>query len=561
MNRLLDHPLILVTVTVGLVAVGHAVWIYRHRELGAFDPDEAGYLATAMRYQRSIDPAHPFEFIRSVGGTSNGVTVPLLSMLVLIVGPRSPQAAMLVQPLLMCVSAVAITGIALRVAPRGVAVGAGIAYCVFPTTILATQSYWYGLGAAAFTVLALWALVASDEGHNRWIWVFGACVAATLLTRTMTLGFIPGFVAAAFFVTYRSRRGLLRAGGALGLAALLAAPIYLVNRNAIFGYLFSYGYGGRAAKFGHGGPAERLRFRLGRIFDGMGVEPAHTVMVLGLIGLAYWVYRRRSHTASSGEDPPPREPRYPYQVAAALAAFVVLGVLALVSTTNNGVWFELPVIAVFTALLAAPIGVAPRLLKVASLAVILGCGAVTLPVAWWLAPAGHRGTAPIAVNYLTAAHYEAGFEQYDPRFGTDRRDELPEAAADWRSINDQVRHRLHELGTDPTDRPSIWMSGNFQLFNTNSVALSGEVAGEPVTMFVPDTVTEPEERADYLSPTFDGKRRVLVFALHRQHLFTPDEKVREFYRQARTAGWEPTSRFLLPGGGRVEVLELGRPKD
>ena len=99
------------------------------------------------------------------------------------------------------------------------------------------------------------------------------------------------------------------------------------------------------------------------------------------------------------------------------------------------------------------------------------------------------------------------------------------------------------------------------MFNMTSVSLAGAVAGAPVTMFVTDKVTEPEERADYVSPTFDGTRRVLVFALHRQHLFTPDEKVREFYRQARTAGWEPTSRFLLPGGGRVEVLELGRPKD
>jgi hypothetical protein len=436
---------------------------------------------------------------------------------------------------------------AVRIASRGAAIGAGIAFCVFPTTILATQSYWYGLGAAACTAAALWALLASGSGKNRWIWAFGAAFGAALLTRTMVLGFVPGFVAAAGIVTYPSRAGLRRAALALLFGAGLAAPVYLVNSDAIFGYLFSYGYGGRAGKFGHGGVLERLGFRLNRIFDGISAEPGRMLFVVAALGSLWWMYRNRARLLPLSDRK---------RAALALAAFVVLGVAALVSTTNNGVWFELPVVAVLTPLIAMGISWTPKIVRFGALAMVIGTAALELPVAWWWTDPSYRGVAPFAVSYLRSAHYEDGFAIYDPRFLPSRREDLAGAAEDWREVNDQVRSALTELTPEGEKPPSMWLSGNFQLFNTNTLALSGEVAADPVNLFVPDTAVPEDQRAEYLTPTSDGRERVFVFALHDHPLFTPDEQVADFYRQARETGWAPVRTFDLPQGGRVEFLRL-----
>ena len=536
------RPLLTVAVGASIIAIGHAVWIFQHRHVGALDPDEAGYIATAMRFQRSIDVSHPLEFFRQVGGTANGVTVPLLSIVPLILGARSPQTAMLAQPILLVVTAVAIAGATKAVARPSTAIGAGLAYCAFPTVIWATQSYWYGLGAAAFTALALWALMTSDGCMNRRIWWFGLAVGATLLTRTMMLGFLPAFGLAALVCAGWNRRAITRATAAMCLAIAFAAPIYLVNRDAIFDYLFSYGYGERAGLFGSGGPWERFTFRLGRVADGMGIEPVQTACALVVLGGVIALVRNRHRAFNGRRD------------LAAIATFGAVALAALVSTTNNGVWFELPVIVAATAVIAVGIDRLHWSARTAAAATFAGMAVMQLPVSWWWLPTTTKGVAPIAVNYLKATHYEGGFVQYDPRFATTSRNLHPVAAKDWARASDDVRALLTRL-RDPDDPPlSLWLSGNFQLFNTNTLALSGEIAGEPTSLFVPDTVVSEKDRERLLTPTFGVRERVLVFALHNQHLFTPDAEVKSFYRQARAAGWKPIDTVLLPLHGRVEIL-------
>ena len=45
-----------------------------------------------------------------------------------------------------------------------------------------------------------------------------------------------------------------------------------------------------------------------------------------------------------------------------------------------------------------------------------------------------------------------------------------------------------------------------------------------------------------------------MLELHDKILFTPDEKVRDFARQARAAGWKVVGTVPLPTGGVVEIL-------
>ena len=109
------HPLLVVLILAGIVAVIQGVWIWNHRLQGALDPDESGYIATAFRYQRTLGN-DPLALPREIGGTGNGPLIPLLSVPLLWIGPQDPRTALLIQPILGLVTAVASAGIARKLA-------------------------------------------------------------------------------------------------------------------------------------------------------------------------------------------------------------------------------------------------------------------------------------------------------------------------------------------------------------------------------------------------------------------------------------------------------------
>src|SRR5689334_21357962 len=77
-RRLADRPVAL-TLALGLgVAIVEAWWIFKTRSPGSFDIDEAGYLASALRFARNAVYG-PHALISVVGSTENGPLTPLLS--------------------------------------------------------------------------------------------------------------------------------------------------------------------------------------------------------------------------------------------------------------------------------------------------------------------------------------------------------------------------------------------------------------------------------------------------------------------------------------------------
>jgi hypothetical protein len=454
---------------------------------------------------------------------------------------------MLLQPLLMVFSAIAVAGIARRLGGPVASLGAGVTWIAMPTVILATQSNWYGLGAAAALAGAMWALVTSDRCSNRRVWLYGLGVGCMLLSRTMTLGFLPAAVVGGLVVAGFDRRRLLRLAGALGVTAVVAGPWWITEWSTVTGYLVSYGYGPRAGLFGHGSTWDRLAFRLGRMGDAIGLSAWLTMCLVsvGVLIVHLWGRYRHGRPLPLGRE------------ALALAATAVACIAALVSTTNNGVWFELPLIAVVIPLAWGWIATAPWPAAAITGIPVVGMGIVQLAAAWWLIAPGSASVGWLAQNYITGAQYEGGFSQYDTRFATDRRDDLAAATADWKTLNQRVARSLRSIdgGRDAT---VFTMSGNMELLNSNTLLLAAEVDGWGARIQIPDTTQPDHERAASLAPRADdGRRRVLVLARHDHILFTPDRDVSSFARQARAAGWVLTERFHMPGGGRVDVLRRG----
>ncbi len=555
-----------------VIAFGQGAWIWTHRMVGAFDPDEAGYLATSLRFARTFSVVHPYDFVYSVGATGTGPLVPLLSAPLVMIGPRDPRMAMMIQPVLAVVSALAVSAIARRFTSDAVAVVAGVAYATLPAVLLATQSYWFGLGTATALLVATWALLASDRGRGRGIWWFGVALGAMLLVRTMALGFAPGLVLGAALLVEPTRRGFLRLGGAIAIAAAIAGPWWIVGWDAIFGYLVSYGYGPRAGLFGSGGPLDRLAFRFDRIISSIGIDLYAWAAVAATIGVSLAIVRRVRRVRRAGGGGRLRSwwGSDAFREATVIVVIASGGLAALVSTSNNGVWFELPIVALVVVLGAIGVSHAPRPVRWALVVPVVGTAAVHLAVAWWLVGPDTKGVDVVASNTLTGTHYEAGFAQYDERFATARRPAGTRAAAQWRRANSAIERELRAIYDDRDGAVEFTMSGNMQLMNSNSVTLAAELRGWSPPIFIPDTALGRAERARSLSrwatdaagnrkTVGDGRpvERVLLVGLHDHILFTPDAAVAEFAQEARRSGWRPVARIALPGGGAVEVLVRG----
>ena len=93
-GAVLAHPLRAVAGGSSVLALGQAIWLWTHRRLGAIDPDEAGYVATALRFHRLIG-SEPLALPRAVGGTGYAPLVPLLSVPVQWLGPHDARTVAL----------------------------------------------------------------------------------------------------------------------------------------------------------------------------------------------------------------------------------------------------------------------------------------------------------------------------------------------------------------------------------------------------------------------------------------------------------------------------------
>lgn len=543
-----DRPLLVVALVASLVAIGHGIWIWTHRRVGALDPDEAGYIATAFRYHRTFDLFDPMEFVRAVGGTGFAPLVPLVSVPLLWIGPDDPRTVMLSQPLLMVLGALIVAGITRRLASPGAAIGAGLAFVAIPTVVTATQSYWFGLGATVAFGGALWALLASDRCATRTTWWFGVGIAAMVLSRTMALGFVPAAAAAALVITRWDRRSLTRLAQAAAIAVVIAGPWWYVEWSTIFGYLSDYGYGDRAGLYGSGGTAERLRFRLDRLSEAFGPNIVVTAAAVALVAAVWAVARRRGRPVMTES----------LRAGLALAAAALAGLAALVSTSNSGVWFELPLVMTLIPLAALVASAAPWRLGTVLAVPVVGMLCFQTAVSWWWISPLEGGVPWLAENHLDSSQQEDGFAEYDLRFAQSNRGQERVAAEEWRSLTEQVSRIATDIET--SDGPvSFWLSGNMQLFNTNTMYLRAEMTGRDTLYRIPDTTQPARRRAADLTPTVEGRdddfvERVLIVALHDRILFPPDFGVADFATQATEMGWRVTDRVPMPGGGVVQVM-------
>ena len=192
---------------------------------------------------------------------------------------------------------------------------------------------------------ALWALLRSDRLERRgWAVASGLLLGLTLLSRTMTIAYLPGFVAAAalpvLFYAERRRDRLVNLALLLGAGGAIAAVWYLPNRDTVGSYLFHFGYGADSASYGSRHSIASVAYWTTEARELVGdlYLPLAAVLALCLIAAA------ASAIAAGRPHRPRREEllRWLGSNAAIPAIVVAEGYLALSSSRNQGTAFALP---------------------------------------------------------------------------------------------------------------------------------------------------------------------------------------------------------------------------
>jgi 4-amino-4-deoxy-L-arabinose transferase-like glycosyltransferase len=375
-----EHVVLAAIVVVALVL--HVVWLVRFRRGYVTEWDESGYLQFSLSNFDALHDDGPWTFAKTVAGRDTfGPLLPAVTSLAYPIVGRGVFGSLLVLPLFYTVLVAASYGLARRFVSASWAVVAALAVAAIPAVIDYTRLFHFALPATACMTAALWALVRSDGFRKaRWAIAFGLLVGLTLLARTMTVAFIPGFALAAgaqFLISAPDARVRVRnLAIAAATAAVVAGPWYIVNARSVYDVLVGSGYGEGAAPYGRHYPiaswgywTKELRLDLSYMW-----LPLSAALFLSFaIALVY----RAARGTRAMRPSRPRTLRAAGVLA--LAVVVVEGYLVLTSSRNEGTAFPLPwlpALVVLAVIAAAAIPAPAVRSALAGVLVIVSVGAL-----------------------------------------------------------------------------------------------------------------------------------------------------------------------------------------
>jgi hypothetical protein len=391
---------LIVAAIVCVTVVLDVVWLVRFRRGYVTEWDESGYLQFALSNFDGLRDHGLWTFAKTVAGRGTfGPLLPFVTSLAYPIVGRGIFGSLLVLPLFFAGLVGATFGLARRLVSDSWAVVAALAVAAIPAVTDYTRLFHFALPATACMTAALWALVRSDGlRRTRWAAAFGLFVALTLLARTMTVAYLPGFALAAgtqFLVgapEFRVRtRNLVIAVGTIGL---VAGPWYIRNARSVYDVLLGSGYGEGATPFGRHYPiaswgywTKELRLDLSYL----GLPAAGALLLCFAVALAYLVARR----------PRLMRPGRPSSARGAgvlaLVLVVLEGYLVLTSSRNEGTGFPLPwlpALVVLGVIAAASIPARTVRVALASILVVVSLGAV-LSKSGWVEPLAKVRTASV----------------------------------------------------------------------------------------------------------------------------------------------------------------------
>lgn len=248
-------PLLVLGLSV-ILALATLFWADARRLGYPLDIDEAGYMSIAENDRIGFQSKGVHGWVDSVLDQAPfAPLVPAMTSPLLVIDQSTIQG-FVVLAFFLVLLAIAVYGIGERLSGPRLGALAAIVVASMPGVADFSRIYVFALPAAALLACAVLAVLRAERlQRSAWAIAAGVALGAMLLTRTMTIAFVPGIIVAAVVpLACRPASGLRR--GLINLCLLclaafaVAAPWYLPNLDAIVEYLTEFGYGERSAEYG-----------------------------------------------------------------------------------------------------------------------------------------------------------------------------------------------------------------------------------------------------------------------------------------------------------------------
>ncbi len=403
-----------------------------------------------------------------------------------------------------------------------------------------------------------------------WASLFGIFLGLLPLTRTMTIGFLPGLIigAAAQVAVKKSdiNRRIWIFSLSMIIAAATAATWLLFNGSIVFGYLFNFGYGNRATEFGTKQSITNIDawITMVQIFLNHIYLPHALVLLSGLVAAVAIVFKSLScNGLPRSAELLFRSPIFP------LVIVLVSGISALTSSQNKGTVFIAPLIPlgfviavclVQKSLLnrlprAIAIVAGSAVCVIATVPLLSVSGALAYPwdvklpiLGWWTKVTDGRSTVQLYEQAMLDAAKDG---QASVAFSPSE----PLSPSHKKAYASLIESMSRELQKDPWGKTGVAFGFRHYLLNVNSIRLSGMFRGDDI---LPLWQVEPVVTGDTVDGYFnwlnqgEASNACLLLTLSGNGgQFSPIVTKPFLLQAAQKAGFRYEREWLTPSGQKL----------
>jgi hypothetical protein len=542
-----------------LLAAFDAWWVVKYRHGCPLDVDEAGYTTFGLTDYIGLKNAGLHGWWEAVQNQSRfAPLLPAITSWVLLINPGI-LAGFFVLIGFAVLLVFASYGIGEKLA--GPRLGALVALAVATSAGLFTftREYIFALPNATFLACAVFALLYSDGLRSRrWSIACGACLGLMLLSRTMSVAFVPGVLLAAFLRGRDDLKNRLISFSLLVLAgAAVAATWYWRNLGPAYEYLTNYGYGSRSQYYG----AEHALISWGRwksvlermVFYDL-LLPMAVLLLVGLVAGGVILIRRLRQAGDRREELGRLLASDPTIVLIVFAA----GFGALMSSRNGGNGFTFPLAVLLPALAVLALRGARRAVVVPVVAVVAAIGLLNVAAATDLSedvskartvhvplfgPLRWVNGAPQAVEVIRV-------QVPGPSTRFDASDK------GWPEMDARLSDLLFEPIGPKGSQPLVGMGATNRILNTNTINLAAVLrhhGGLPLAQLEAEPADTVPSYLEQIRNSPFGELTALITLSSELNDFPPLLTQRKVERAARKLDFRIYRRFVLPDGRQLRL--------
>jgi len=541
----------------------HIVWLARFSFGYVTEWDESGYISIALNNSHALSADGPFSLVSTV--LEQGVQAPFVPLSAVpfnVIFGSGVDASLVVEPVFFAVLVLATYAVARRLTTPWWALLAAFVVATAPVVSDYTRIFHFSVPAAAFLVSALWALMKSEGlTRRRWAIVCGLLLGLMVLSRSMTIGYLPGFAAAAalpilFGGEWRPRLVnfvLLCASG-----AVLAALWYLPNAESVGSYLLNFGYGAESEAYGAEHSPLSIAYwtrEVGSVFDELYFPLGMALALCTLAALVSALVRRRRG------QPSLEQAKAWLLTDAALAAVIVLeGYVALTSSKNQGTAFALPWLPVLVVLVcAAAARIQWRPVRIAAVAALAAVAVFNLGMKSGFVPGlGDPRSADVPLlgektvsdgrGIVEGEVLAAGYPVGSPT------EPMPQLQKEWLPFAGDLARSLTAYSEHRGEEPEIGWGFDDLLLNNTRVSLGSQLAlrRELPTVFL-KPFPDGDSAASYRAQLEEAGSNLLVVGERGPGTTGIHLTRRRVEAAGRRLGFHPVRNFTAPDGRQLTV--------